>query len=679
MLKAQFFSTWSISHKLISLFMLLSLIVICLSGISFISYDRYAYKNVLLQELNVLSQVIANRSTAALSFGDRSRAYENLSSLSARRSLTAACIFDSRGQVFAEYSHSNPSPTVNSVCLNDASLYRNEETSDKLIVLNDIELNGNKIGTLMIQASLSELNQHLLQYLAVAAMITTFISIIAFWISNQFQKVFSRPILELENIANHISKHQDYTIRAKQTRKDELGHLVIAFNDMLNTIQEKNAQLEQLAFYDPLTKLPNRRLFKEKLNSILYTSLQNESLMCLFFIDLDKFKAVNDTFGHDAGDILLIEVTKRFLNSVSKHDIVARLAGDEFTVILKDLKSKEDANNVAQVILSELVRPIQIGTQEVSISGSIGIAFGGEYDAQTSEALIKQADGAMYHAKDAGRNNFQLFSEDMLAKDEARLLLETELLQALETNDYELRYSPQHNVETNLVTGSSASIAWNNNTKGLVHFSSFYNIAESIGLSVKLGRWALEEICKTIKRLENTCPEQASIAFPVTAKQILAPDFLTHLEQTILYTGISAYHLVIEVSENIAHDNFAHISDILKYLSNKGVSLIISQFGSGYSSIEQLKKLPISKIKIDATLTDSISSNPHDRSITSAVIAMANKLDLQVIATNIHNMDQLIFLRQNNCHIAEGDLYTSELTYKGLERYISAQMQATVY
>lgn len=376
-------------------------ISLALAGSAMLSYDRIVQKKTLSEEMKILSQVVALRSAAALSFGDQKNALANLNTLKVSGSVRFSCMYDAGGKVFVKLGYDD-CPTV----IQPDGEYFSE---DYLDVFQSVTLNGDIIGRVFIRSSLEQLDYRLQQQL-IGSVVVLFISLcIAFALTARLQRKIYRPIIDLGEVAAQVSNNNNYTIRAKVHSEDELGEAVKAFNNMLHQIEQDKKELLQLAYYDPLTLLPNRRMFSEKIKSALENSAQNhKSKIALIFMDVDKFKQINDTLGHDIGDLYLVEFSKRLKEALPDTATAFRLGGDEFTIIQDDVIDKADVIKTAEAIYKEIAAPLNVAGQALTMSVSLGIVISNGND--TAISIMKNADIALYRAKDAGRGNYQFYS-----------------------------------------------------------------------------------------------------------------------------------------------------------------------------------------------------------------------------------------------------------------------------
>jgi diguanylate cyclase (GGDEF)-like protein/PAS domain S-box-containing protein len=447
---------------------------------------------------------------------------------------------------------------------------------------------------------------------------------------------------------------------------------------MIGTIQDiterKRAeeQIRFLAQYDTLTGLPNRTLFKEELDLALARARRHRRLVAILFLDLDRFKRINDTFGHSGGDLLLREVADRLLNLLRKTDsvarpqwgepdaLVARLGGDEFIILLSEIARVQDAAKVARRVVEALAEPFALNRQDVVATTSVGIALY-PFDGDDADTLLKNADTAMYHAKDHGRNNYQFYTESMNATAFERLMLEGELRRALERGELVLHYQPQIDIASREVVGAEALLRWQHPEMGLVPPVRFISIAEEIGLIVPVGEWVLRTACEQHKAWEKDGLPNVRIAVNVSSRQFIEQDFVRTVARVLQATGVNPMNLDLELTESLVMEDIEASNRNLSELKELGVRLSVDDFGTGYSSLSYLRRLPLQALKIDRTFLKEIPENPDHVAITTAIIAMAKSLKLNVIAEGVESEAQLAFLKDLGCDEAQGFLISRAL------------------
>jgi len=415
-------------------------------------------------------------------------------------------------------------------------------------------------------------------------------------------------------------------------------------------------QIEYQAYHDALTGLPNRRLFRDRLTVALAHARRMKHPLAVMFLDLDRFKVVNDTLGHSTGDELLKAVGARLQVSLREEDSIARMGGDEFTILLADLKSTDTAAKIAQKVLDTVALPLQIDGTELFVTTSIGIALFPS-DGDTAETLLANADHAMYRAKDAGRNSYQMFTPAMNNRALERLALENDLRHALDRGELVLHYQPQINIASGRVTGVEALLRWNRPGFGLVGPKDFIPIAEETQLIVPIGEWVLREACRQAREWRGDRAGGFRMAVNLSPRQFQHSDLPHVIAAALELSGIAPHDLELEITESLAMQNTTRTISTLQRLREMGVQIAIDDFGTGHSSLNYLRSFPIDSVKIDQEFVQEIEASAADRAIVSAVIGMARGLGLRVTAEGVETEEQLAFLREQGCEDVQGFLF----------------------
>jgi diguanylate cyclase (GGDEF)-like protein len=444
---------------------------------------------------------------------------------------------------------------------------------------------------------------------------------------------------------------------------------VVAILRDITALKLNEEKVRRLAYFDPLTGMPNRLHFIERVDSDLRRARQENLRLALLFLDLDGFKHINDTFGHSAGDGLLQAVAARLKEQLRASDMVerltpsapglhfARLGGDEFTITLPDIKDSTSASLIAERALTVLALPFEIAGQAITVTASIGIAVFPE-DGSDAAALLKHADTAMYHAKDQGRNNWQLYHKTLTNKAMTRLSLENDLRRGLARHEFHLVYQPQVLAQGGAIIGMEALLRWQHPLRGPVSPAQFIPLAEESGLIVPLGQWVIRTACQQVRAWQREGLPTPRVAVNVAARQLRAPDFVGEVIAIIAETGINANLLELELTESVLMDPDEWRIAELHRLRALGVRFSLDDFGTGYSSMTYVKRFPIAMLKIDMSFVRGLPHNGNDAGITTAILAMARSLDLDVIAEGVETSAQHAFLLQARCPKLQGYLFS---------------------
>ena len=432
-------------------------------------------------------------------------------------------------------------------------------------------------------------------------------------------------------------------------------------------IEEKNKELETLAHYDYLTRLPNRALFADMLRTAIAVVQRSEQWLVLFFIDLDRFKSVNDSLGHHVGDQLLNRVAERLTGLVRAEDIVARFSGDEFTILLAPENDQqlaiESASHVAKKIQSKLSENFQLNEVDFCISASIGIALYPK-DGDSAESLLKNADRSMYDVKQMGKNNFRFFSKELEQSAQRRLQLESELRIAIKNDELELYYQPQWSFNNAQLFGLEALVRWNHPQKGMVYPNEFISIAETCGLIHQLDMWVLETACQQLKQWEADQVSPMQISVNLSAIQFAEPNLVRDIAGVLAEYQVDPKKLELEIIESILMEDAEHTMDALDALHKLGLRIAVDDFGTGYSSMAYLSKFSVDTLKIDRTFVKEIDKGMAAKVIIESIIQMASKLGLAIVAEGIETAEQNRFLAYHGCTFAQGYFYNKPMSVK---------------
>ncbi|MBC7657930.1 MAG: EAL domain-containing protein, partial [Frankiaceae bacterium] len=438
--------------------------------------------------------------------------------------------------------------------------------------------------------------------------------------------------------------------------RDSLGmrsHFVAVVNDITDK-KRAEQELRYLANYDTLTGLPNRALLSERLGRAIIRARRQETRVAVLFLDLDRFKDINDSLGHAAGDRLLKAAAARLQSTVSASDTVARLGGDEFTVVLEDVESLVAVERMAREILTAFSTPLDVDERhDVSITSSLGISLYPDH-ALVPTDLLKYADTAMYQAKAEGRNTYQIYNETMDAEARRRAAIISALRKALERGEFRLVYQPRMSLANGVITGVEALLRWNSGDLGEISPTVFIPLAEESGLIVSIGEWVLGEACRQLKAWRQQGLTEICVGVNVSVLQLLRGNLVAYLKRLLEVTELPADRLELELTESMVMQNAEQTTAMLNELRRLGVSLAIDDFGTGYSSLVYLKRLPIDTLKIDKEFIDDLTRDADDEAITSTIITMGHSLGLTVVAEGVENEAQLNFLRQQRCDEIQG-------------------------
>ncbi|HEX4328865.1 MAG TPA: EAL domain-containing protein [Burkholderiales bacterium] len=435
-------------------------------------------------------------------------------------------------------------------------------------------------------------------------------------------------------------------------------------------VTEKKVAHDRLAFqacHDALTGLPNRALFVDRLELAIVQAKRSQQTFAVVFVDLDRFKIINDTYGHLKGDVILEQVGERLKATLRESDTLARLGGDEFIILLSNIRGAEDAGLVANKIVEDMVKPFMLDGREMLLSSSLGIAMFPQ-DGDDSETLMRHSDIAMYEVKAKGKNGFAFFTPAMNEGSSGRLTVANDLRKALEDGQFDLYYQPQVDALELRVTGLEALIRWNHPTRGLLTAGEFISIAEDLGMMSNLTRWVLERACRDLKSWRDKGIKLERMAINFSPRMIEKPDFIADLMRTLDFYGIAPSSIEVEITENVPFQNMESTTQILNAISARGVRIAIDDFGAQYSSLNYLRSLPIDTLKIDRAFVMEIRNHSDDSPIIKAIVAIASGLGMNVVAEGVETAVQAEFLKSLGCSQMQGYLYGHPQPFSALEQ-----------
>jgi len=574
------------------------------SSVMMIVFLSLMMRSDMISDRLIQARIIGANSTAVVLFADRDAGKELLSSFAASQSIEVAYLFSGNGELLAEYKEENAPST--GILPEDMRRNGYEFGMQHLRVVQAVTHNGDDIGFVALRFGLRQFYQRLLGYVTMIMVV----ALAAFFIMKFL-------LFRMEKLVDTAESHLDY-----------------------------------LAHTDPVTQLPNRHAFNKKLAESLEFADQSGSEVGLILLDLDNFKVVNDTMGHQCGDALLHMLSQRLALAARSTDIVCRIGGDEFVVIMNSIsKASVDVNSIANRILDVLAEPFRFDVHEFFLTASVGSSLY-PTDAEDSETLIRKADTAMYSAKLKGKNAFEIFLPEMDRVAQRRLALESSLRRALERNEMVLHYQPQIDLRSRTIIGVEALMRWDHPEYGLVSPAEFIPVAEESGLIVPLGKWALRTACLQNAGWNDAGLSPIRVAVNLSARQVREPGLMQDIGQILEETGLPPSQLELEITEGIMMENVDSNIQLLHSLQQAGISLSIDDFGTGYSSMAYLKRFPIDQLKIDRSFVNDIHQGGE--AIIGAILAMAHSLGLSVVAEGVETEAQLTFLESLGCDVVQG-------------------------
>ncbi|WP_444998161.1 EAL domain-containing protein [Aliikangiella sp. IMCC44359] len=595
-------------------------------------------------------------------------AFDLTARLKDNQSIETAAIFLSNGSLLGYYSPINDAPVPELTSTQSVSSNLNS-----LIFVQPIKSNTEVVGYFYVKHKKDLLFQNKDDYFMFILLIFLANLVIAITITGFFQKLLTLPIRRMVRHINAIYKSNNFEKRLKSKRKDEIGRLTEEFNQMLDAVQEREneltmhgkqlqrlvevrtEQLYQKAHFDSLTGLPNRYLLVDRLHQAISKSFRNKTNLALLFLDLDRFKIINDNLGHQNGDLLLKEVAKRLSKLAREGDTVARLGGDEFVFLLENLSTPKDAARTARRIIDSFKTPFRLQEHILHVSTSIGISIYPD-DGSDDKMLLKNADISMYHAKEKGPGQFSFYTQDMNESSLERLAIESNLRSAIDDEEFYLVYQPQMRLKDNKFKNVEALIRWNNKDIGSISPGVFIPIAEETGVINQIDLWVITQVCKQIKSWSEQGLSDITVAVNVSAGHLISDTLLEHLKRQILVNQIKASQIEIEITEAVFVEHTERTVSTLRSIKKLGSQIAIDDFGTGYSSLQYIQNFPADTLKLDGMFIKDLEQNQSSQGIVRSSIILAHSLGLELVTECVENQFQLDFLRQHQCDLVQGFL-----------------------
>jgi diguanylate cyclase (GGDEF)-like protein len=652
-----------IRRKFIFILMLMSLFATAITAFSLLMYESRNAEKTHNETLNLISTVITPSLTAAVIFNDIDTIME-----------LVGPIVHTDGIFRAQVSN-------NKKIIVDVIGTKNKE-EDLLVIKKTSALNMDGIshGTLTIYSDSSVVDKRISFYQLFVMQILSGIFLLSLLVSLVLSRLFTKPLLNLTAIAKKITSSNNYNLRAVRHSSDEIGELTDCFNTMLETVEHRdsmleskvlsrtkelelvNSQLHHQANEDALSGLPNRRAVYNKLQQLIGES----RLFSLLFIDLDGFKRVNDTLGHDYGDILLKQASDRIVSCVRQSDYVARLGGDEFTVILKGLILPHRIDKITAEILLQLSAPFEINGESIYVSGSMGVTLYPD-DGTSVDSLVKNADQAMYESKNLGKNRCSYFCAEMQSRAQAKKVLINDLRLALERKEFELHYQPVISFKTNKICKAEALIRWRHPERGLLFPNEFMSTVEEEGFISEVGYWVAMQASNDAVRLIDLFGSDIQVSINISPSQFnTSNERLQEWLGHVIQLDFKNKNIVVEITEHSLMENREDIRLTLDDMRQAGIGIAIDDFGVGYSSLSYLQQLNLDILKIDKSFIGNLS-DPNSFALCKAIITIAHELGLSVIAEGIETKEQRDILTKVGCDFGQGFLFSKPLTFQQLE------------
>ena len=686
---SKWFYNLQVANKLRLVIWLIISTALLLTGTLLAVNTRVALKHILVNRLITQGDVIAANSTAPLVFKDSRAAFETLSALSTDKGVISAEIFRKDGELLAAYPKKTDTDSQTHLFSQPSYKF----TQSLLFIKRPIILHDEVLGFVVIEYSLNELNRKFWLSISIISVFLLGVAFLALLMATLLQRGITLPIRKLANLTRQVAQEQDYSIRAESIGEDEIGTLTQHFNEMLEQIQFRdkrlesynreleetviqrtgqlenlNRKLEHQVQHDLLTQLPNRVLFDDRLRYAIFRADRNKEKVALLFVDLDYFKQINDSFGHEAGDHVLLQVAKRLEECVRGEDTVARFAGDEFILLLSGLNFMIDVNVVAAKIAVEITKSIAYKSFSLNISASIGVAVYPD-DATTGEMLLKAADVAMYHAKNRGRNRYQFYSSEMNKRVGERINLEAELHKALVNDEFELYFQPIVDLSTGKICSLETLLRWRHPQMGLLTPEKFLPHAEETGLITEIDKWMLSKVCKQAREWQDL-GNHLHIRVNLAMRDFLQKDLFDLFFTTLKENNVLPEQISVEIKEQVLMDETPLTVELLHRLRKSCVQLSVDDFGTGYTSLYTLQHCPVDFVKIDSSYINEIHTDSENCTMIRAIIAMSHSLNIKVIAEGVETEVQAEFLKQLDCDMGQGYLFYKPAPKEEVEKLI---------
>jgi len=660
----------SIHHKLILLMVTISSIVI--GVFSFLIYQNQieVLKASAVENAHMKASLISDSIKPSIIFVDTFSADKTLALLESDSAIESIHVVLNDKMIFSEFYKDKYEQRMISFEEVDLSILESIN-GGLLTVVRQIKDRGKLLGYLYIRSNLENMNQQRFRFIKILLTIVVVNLLLVFLLSLYFKKIITDPIDKMVEYVEKLSKTRDYSQRMDLHFQDEIGTLVKGFDHLLDAVQEREMelnehsdnlqvivdrrteQLYQKAHFDSLTGLPNRGLLLDRLNHAIATANRRKTHLAVMFLDLDRFKNINDSLGHDIGDQLLKKTASLLSGICRASDTIARIGGDEFVFLLEGIHQASDAELVANKINKAFDMPLQVSKHQLYITTSVGICIYPE-DGDCAASLLKNADVSMYCSKQKGLGNHSFYNKKMNATSLERHEIENHLRMAVKNNELSLVYQPQILLKTNRIDGVEALLRWKNAELGNISPAVFISIAEEIGIINQLGHWVISEAVRQVAKWQADGLDELVVAVNISSSQFLGADLVSFVKDEVERYNIAFSRLEFEITEDVFLEHSERTIATLQELQSLGIRIAIDDFGTGYSSLRYLKNLPVDRLKLDGMFVRDLEHNKASQGIVSSTIILAHSLNMDLVAECVETKQQLEFLVEQKCDYVQG-------------------------
>ncbi len=659
----RFYNSLNIANKLKFISISSAFIAGSVISVLLITFEYFSEKELSVQESRTFAKILAVNIADSVAQQDIRGVSNTLSSIEYNNKIIQTFALDNSWKIIGSFykgkSFTNKNKIINTIKENQ-NVWSNGCFYSVVPIVKDTS----EYGHLVVVVSLEQFYSKILGNIMIILFVVLIAVLITFRLRRVLQESILQPIDTLNSITTQIIKTKKLDASFPSFNNDEVGELANNFQNMISDLdsyhEELHSKRESLfhqANYDTLTDLPNRTYFYKQLDQSISRSQRSGEKFALFFIDLDQFKEVNDTFGHGYGDKLLQNVSLRLTEVLRENDILARLGGDEFTIIMSNFNEYYSASVLAQKILDILEMPITVDGEELFISCSIGISLYPQ-DAQSANQLLKHADIAMYRSKNDGRNRYNFYTKEMTQKVVQRVKMQSKIRKALENREFILYYQAQYNIQTESIVGVEALVRWREKSGEIKLPDSFIPFAEDLGMVVPINRQVMHMAMKQAKIWSDENLYFGRISVNASIEQIEDENFVSFVKTLLKETSCKAEWITLELTETQVMNNAKTSIKVLKELSEMGLEIAVDDFGTGHSSLSYLKQLPINKLKIDRSFIEDIPNDADTIAIVDAIIAISKSLKIGIIAEGVESEEQKEFLLSRGCYRIQGFLYS---------------------